>query len=341
MLFSYNGRFRKDQLTLKEQANKAMYAVVGTSRKYDLPIDIQLEMYNSMVLPVMLHGCEVWGNEVVRELELLQMKFCKHVLCVHRYTSTDIVYGELGLYPVEITVKRKIMNYWWSLLVGKNTKLSYVMYRCLLHLYESGVYLSLWLTFIRNVCIECGLSGVWMSQTTENLKWFKLAVEQRLQDLWITTWYRNITMKQICSSYRIFKVVYGIEDYLVKLSKMNRIYITKMRAGNNKLPLNTGRYRETTREELYCDKCDERCVGDELHVLLLCHNQEIVSLRNKYRSTDYREYPNQFKYVKLMQDKDIDTLNGLSCFIREVLRLFRYIECELCIRNCAPYLLKA
>ncbi len=70
---------------LKEQANKAMYAVVGTFRKHDLPIDIQLEMYNSMVLPVVLYGCEVWGNEIVRELELLQMKLCKCVVCTQVY----------------------------------------------------------------------------------------------------------------------------------------------------------------------------------------------------------------------------------------------------------------
>ncbi len=130
--------------------------------------------------------------------------------------------------------------------------------------------------YVLHVVIRC----LDESQTIENQKWFKLAMEQRLKDLWRTTCYRNITMKQIRSSYRIFKVVYGIEDYLVKLLKMNRIYITKMRAGNNKLPLSTGRCREITREERCCDKCDEWCVGDDLHVLLLCRNQETVSLRN-------------------------------------------------------------
>ncbi len=124
----------KRQLTLKDQAAKVMYAVVGNSRKYDLPIDIQLEMYDSMVVPVMMYACEVWGNGVASEVELLQMKFCKHVLYVHRYTSSDIVHGELGIYPVEISITCRMMNYWFRLLMGKSSELCHVMYQCLLRL---------------------------------------------------------------------------------------------------------------------------------------------------------------------------------------------------------------
>ncbi len=89
-----------------------------------------------------VYACEVWGNDVARETELLQMKYCKHVLYVHRYTSTGIVYGELGIYPVEISVKCRMMNYWFRLLMGKSSELCHVMYQCLLRLYQSGLYLS-------------------------------------------------------------------------------------------------------------------------------------------------------------------------------------------------------
>ena len=43
----------------------------------------------------------------------------KHVLYVHRYTSTDIVYGELGVYPLEITIKCKVINFEVRLVTGK------------------------------------------------------------------------------------------------------------------------------------------------------------------------------------------------------------------------------
>ena len=45
-----------------------MYSVIGTSRNLDLPIDIQLEIYNSMVLSVQMYAAEVWGHNVVRNM---------------------------------------------------------------------------------------------------------------------------------------------------------------------------------------------------------------------------------------------------------------------------------
>ena len=215
--------FRKGELALKEQATKVLYSIINTSRKYDLPVDIQIELFNMTVVPVLTYGCEIWDNNIVRELELLHMKFLKHVSYVHRYTSTYIVCGELGVYPLNITIKCRMINYWSRLIMRKNTKLSHIMYNCLLHLHTSGIYLSLLLECIRNICIECGMAGVWMSQTVNNPKWFKKAVEQKLRDIWITKWYGNVTARAICSTYKLYKEVYGIEEYLVKLNKNNRI----------------------------------------------------------------------------------------------------------------------
>ncbi len=111
ILFNYNGRFRKGELELVRKATRALYPVIVTSRKYDLPIDIQIDLFNTMVAPVLTYGCEIWGDNIIREIESLHMKYMKHGLCVHRYTSTDIVYGELGVHPLEITIKCKMRNF--------------------------------------------------------------------------------------------------------------------------------------------------------------------------------------------------------------------------------------
>ncbi len=100
------------------------------------------------------------------------MIFMKHVLYVHRYTTTDIVYGELGVYPLVMTIKCKMINFWSRMVMGKNTKLSHVMYNCLLELHRSGVYTSPWLGYIKNICIECGMAGVWMTLTINTLHGF-------------------------------------------------------------------------------------------------------------------------------------------------------------------------
>jgi hypothetical protein len=37
-----------------------------------------------------------------------------------------MIYGELGLFPIEIDVKLRMISYWTRLLTGKETKLSYL-----------------------------------------------------------------------------------------------------------------------------------------------------------------------------------------------------------------------
>ena len=251
------------------------------------------------------------------------MKFLKHLLYVHRRTSTDIIYGELGMYPLEVSIKCRMINYWLRLITGKNTKLSYVMYTCLLQLYRSGVYLSPWLEYVRSILIECGLSGVWMSQSVNNSNGIMNIVEQKLKDLWITKWYSNISVKGICSSYQIYKEVYGIEEYLLKLNKNDRIYISKLRTGNIQLPVIKGRYSGIIREERYCDMCNNGQVGDEYHLLFQCQSQIIVQLRDKYIPNYYKNRPNQFKYIMFMQTKNVNLLIKFSQFIKEALRLYR------------------
>ncbi len=55
ILFNYNGRFRKGKLELVRQATRALYSVIGTSRKYDLPVDIQIDLFNTMVVAVLTY----------------------------------------------------------------------------------------------------------------------------------------------------------------------------------------------------------------------------------------------------------------------------------------------
>jgi hypothetical protein len=46
-----------------------------------------------------------------------------------------MIYGELGLFPIEIHVKLRMISYWAKLLTGKETKLSYFSYKILYNLF--------------------------------------------------------------------------------------------------------------------------------------------------------------------------------------------------------------
>ena len=88
ILFSANGNFRKRKVNLKEQEERAMFALLNKCDTLDLPIDVQLDLFHKTILPIMIYGCEVWGYENVKILELLQLRFCKYKLKVNKPTPT-------------------------------------------------------------------------------------------------------------------------------------------------------------------------------------------------------------------------------------------------------------
>ncbi len=82
-----------------------MYSLISKCRKFDLPVDIQLELYTATVLPTLTYGCEIWGYHVARELEFMYMKFLKQVLGVHKHMCNAMVYGKLGVFPLDIYIE--------------------------------------------------------------------------------------------------------------------------------------------------------------------------------------------------------------------------------------------
>ena len=66
------------------------------------------------------------------------------------------------------------------------------------------------------------MSSIWLEQQVNNTEWLKRAVERKLKDQWITTWHTNISTKGICKSYSMYKELYVLEDYLLKLRKKHK-----------------------------------------------------------------------------------------------------------------------
>ena len=92
-MFCYNGRFIKNNQRLYDQARKAMFAVMSKSRKLPLPVNIQLQLFDSMVIPILLFGSEVTGFEKHDILERLCIQYYKIVLKVKKNAKFNVVWG--------------------------------------------------------------------------------------------------------------------------------------------------------------------------------------------------------------------------------------------------------
>ena len=117
--FNYNGKFGKTKKHLVDQARKAMFSLIRKARKLFLPIDIQLHLFDSMIMPILLYGTEVWGCENVDIIDKFYLKFCKSLLDVKQTTPSVMVYGELGALPLHLKIKCRVLNFWYRIVSGK------------------------------------------------------------------------------------------------------------------------------------------------------------------------------------------------------------------------------
>ena len=94
------------------KATRALYEVLTLGRMYKLKIKCQLDLFDKMVKPILLYGCEVWGfgdNDII---ERAHLQFCKLLLNLKTSTPSYMVYDELSRYPIEIDIKLSIISYW-------------------------------------------------------------------------------------------------------------------------------------------------------------------------------------------------------------------------------------
>ena len=89
-IYMSNGSFCKNQSKLVSHGKKAIYSILKKCRHLNLPVDIQLELFDTMVLPVVMYGCEVWGFEKNNIRESFCLQFYKILLGLKKSTPNCI-----------------------------------------------------------------------------------------------------------------------------------------------------------------------------------------------------------------------------------------------------------
>ena len=120
----------------------------------------------------------------------------------------------MGGYPVSVNIKQGVISYWMRLILGKETKLCSIAYRLMFDLFNTHDVNFKWLTHVKAIFDECGLSYIWQSQNCANYIWVKAKIKQCLIDQFKQNWNEEI---QTCSktiNYRLFKDTLEFEDYL-------------------------------------------------------------------------------------------------------------------------------
>ena len=98
-----------------------MYEVLKLGRLHNLTIPCQLDLFDKMVKPVLLYGCELWDYGNCDIIERVDLKFCKMLLHMKSSTPSFMVYGELGRYPLAIDIKICMVSYWAKFIDGRQS----------------------------------------------------------------------------------------------------------------------------------------------------------------------------------------------------------------------------
>ena len=281
LVMTPNGTFKSAQKVLFNKAMKTYYSIRKEFNfENGTPVNIQQELFNTLIIPIMTYGSDVWGCYLTRtkmqlkdllcnnnlDFEKLNTKFCKNTLGVHKRTSNIACKAELGRYPIVIGIMSKVTKYILSILNHKQNSLlgSALLSQNKLYKSDKSSVMSLFLMIIKECNIQlkkCLNLTESMNQTLTN------QVKTKLKEL-----YKDIALNQIKQStkltiYSQIKHIFKPEKYIKLLSNpYHRRTITKMRISAHNLPIETGIYKNIDNVNRICNLCDSG-IGNEMHLL--------------------------------------------------------------------------
>ena len=311
--FSKSRSFLNARKHVVAQAKKAMHLLNMRIHNLNLPIDLQLKLFDNTILPILTYSCEIWGFKNCEMLEVVHNQFLRSTLKLRKSTPLYMLYGELGRLPILHTIKYRMINYWYRILTGKQSKLSYMFYQ---KLNSTPGLNSKWIQKIKQILEECGRPDIWDRQSPNSATC--VIVKRSLRDQFIQEWSAKLQESSKGMNYSLYKENIDMENYLMVLPKSIYTTFAKFRTGNHRFPCEVGRYNDTEIAERKCTLCDSGDVGDEMHYLLLC--PFFSNDRSLYLSRYYYARPNILKFKEIMSTRNMRRLKRLCIFIAIILK---------------------
>lgn len=215
VLFTSNGSFATTRKHLIEQAKKAMHIMYMKINNLDLPIDLQLKLFDHTVLPILTYASEIWGFENLNDIEKVHNEFLRKITKSRKSTPLYMLYAELGRYPISIIIKSRMIGFWNRLIIGKNSKLSYLIYRYMLNNNQSFK----WTQSIKDILISVGRPDLFNFQLNVTHKSINKIIKRTLIDQYIQTWHTDVLKTNKGRTYFLFKKNTDFENYLIKLPR--------------------------------------------------------------------------------------------------------------------------
>ena len=120
IIMMYSNKYAKVMKKQMDQARKTQFSLLFNAQKLCLLIDIQCDMFEKVFSPILLYGSEVWGFSCTKMVEIFYRNFLKKRLRLRPSAPNCMVYGELGVLPLQVAIDKRIIEYWFRLISKKN-----------------------------------------------------------------------------------------------------------------------------------------------------------------------------------------------------------------------------
>ena len=167
IVFAKNGSFTLAKKHIAEQANKALFALLKKIKDFDLPYDLQLDIFNKTIKPTLLYGSEVLGFGNCEIIERVHFRFIEYKFKLKKSTPSHMIYGELGIFPITTEIQTRIISFWSKLVENSaSSKMSSTVHITVYNMHEHRHLKShvQWLDNVKNLLCCHGYSGIWYSQ---------------------------------------------------------------------------------------------------------------------------------------------------------------------------------
>lgn len=320
VIFSKSGSFLNARKHIAEQARKAMQLLFIRSNNLDLPLYLQIKLFDNTILPILTYGSEVFGYENTEILEGVHLQFLRKIGKLRKSTPKYMLYAEFGRYPIKITIKQRMANFWARILNGKTSKLSYQIYLYMLNTNEKDYK---WVRCIQPILNEVGRQDtcIWLRQTYSVPRSIGKIIKLFLTDQFLQNWNNLLQNSSKAINYSLYKDNIKQETFITILNGPLVQTMLKFRTGNHKLSPEVGRWNNVELTDRKCPLCHTLNIGDEFHYLLECSLflTDRQSLLDRY----FYKRPNIIKFKELLTIKNESKLIRLAKFMKIIMKLFQ------------------
>ena len=237
------------------------------------------KLFDTQIQPMLNYGAEVWGLEAdLKIIERVHLFALKRFLNVSVRTSTILVYGETGRYPLFINIYMKCVRYWLRIQSMSSERYTKKAYKMLLYMHEQGRHT--WASSLCYLMYKYGFDEAWESQGVGNQKAFLKLFKERLVSRYNEEWNYNLHNNERYKVYRTFKSDLALSPYLVDLKHVKaRSYLIRLRLSVSQINTHRLKFSGVNNTHLDCPFC-KNVVESEVHFLLVC--PAYTDIRNMY-----------------------------------------------------------